>query len=869
VTVDFSQFGAASPVTAVQTPAGSNLWTASYVIVAGTIDGRVGNVSVTATNDVGSTTTADTTNATVDNVAPAVQITAVTPDPRDALVDEVTVAFSEPILGLDLADLSLTRDGGADLLTGSETLSTVDNITWTLGGLAAHTASGAGGPGGFAAFNDHAPAAGATHANATTYATNGTPSGTLKDIASGGAVGAMLTVTQAGANLASGSTNPASGTPAYQMFHGFVDFSGVTGASIELEAVNNDYYLHTFSALDTGSAATYNFHGTAVRGNSSYTRRWTKVTLVGAASAAPDHTPGNGVLVLSNTEVALWTGYNSAASQGFVAGWKDIDPGPDGQFAVRSEQYTGAIPAAIDAGGWANDVKGYALAGVRLEAVVPSEPIPGEYVLALQAAGAGIQDAAGNPLAAGASETFTIDTQPPTAAIGPVAPDPRITPVETVAITFDEPVTGFDLTDLALTRDGGANLLTGEQTLTTADSRTWTLGNLGGLTTARGSYGLVLTAAGSGIQDLLGHALTGDASESWLTAPGYVLGTGGKDVIRIVCNAFGAAKVDVFVNNDSVPCDTVIRTDVPSWLVAGGEGDDELTVDFTRGSPLPPGPAVGLLFDGASGSDVLHVVDPSGDGAVATATQVIVGDAAHVGFSNVEGCRFELGAGKLTKIGDGVLVLAGNSRYSGATEVLCGTLVVSSADSLPAGGNLTIGSDGTVVLSSGLNVGGAGVAAPSLASPALATPVPDALTANIEQAGGTSSSANSPAAPTLTAAPVQRAGPVAMTMQFQPVIDTMTARSVPFATAGGKAVVSQLPSAAKAAAATESAARPVPAPPTQIKARDAVLQTLTLQSRSGFSWVWALEESWSRKQFPKKNAVALSAVDQALCSLSP
>ncbi|MGL5669626.1 MAG: beta strand repeat-containing protein, partial [Shewanella sp.] len=69
VTVDFSQFGGGASVTASNS---SGTWTAIYTITAGAIDTTNRNVSVTATNSSGSTTTADTTNATVDNIAPTV-----------------------------------------------------------------------------------------------------------------------------------------------------------------------------------------------------------------------------------------------------------------------------------------------------------------------------------------------------------------------------------------------------------------------------------------------------------------------------------------------------------------------------------------------------------------------------------------------------------------------------------------------------------------------------------------------------------------------------------------------------------------------------------------------------------------------------
>ncbi|MFC4875056.1 DUF4347 domain-containing protein [Negadavirga shengliensis] len=70
VTVDFSAFGGGAAVVASNS---GNTWTATYTIVPGAIDGTDLNVSVTATNSNSiSTTTADTSNATVDNVAPTV-----------------------------------------------------------------------------------------------------------------------------------------------------------------------------------------------------------------------------------------------------------------------------------------------------------------------------------------------------------------------------------------------------------------------------------------------------------------------------------------------------------------------------------------------------------------------------------------------------------------------------------------------------------------------------------------------------------------------------------------------------------------------------------------------------------------------------
>src|SRR3569832_1343821 len=69
VTAGFSAFGGGSAVEATNS---SGARAASYTIVSGAIDGTNKNVSVTADNGAGTTTTADTTNLTVDNVAPTV-----------------------------------------------------------------------------------------------------------------------------------------------------------------------------------------------------------------------------------------------------------------------------------------------------------------------------------------------------------------------------------------------------------------------------------------------------------------------------------------------------------------------------------------------------------------------------------------------------------------------------------------------------------------------------------------------------------------------------------------------------------------------------------------------------------------------------
>lgn len=101
-----------------------------------------------------------------------------------------------------------------------------------------------------------------------------------------------------------------------------------------------------------------------------------------------------------------------------------------------------------------------------------------------------------------------------------VTPDPRTTPVQDVAIVFSQPVTGFTVSDLTLTRNGGTNILTSAATLTTVDNVHWTLGNLGGITNFAGNYTLTLPL-NSGIVDDAGNPLAQGASDSFTVTTAY------------------------------------------------------------------------------------------------------------------------------------------------------------------------------------------------------------------------------------------------------------------------------------------------------------------------------------------------------------
>ena len=78
------------------------------------------------------------------------------------------------------------------------------------------------------------------------------------------------------------------------------------------------------------------------------------------------------------------------------------------------------------------------------------------------------------------------DVTPPTADVVNVSPDPRTNGVSAVNVVFSEPVTGFNFSDLTLTRNGSPVTLTASQNPTTSDNITWTIPNLLSLTSTSG-----------------------------------------------------------------------------------------------------------------------------------------------------------------------------------------------------------------------------------------------------------------------------------------------------------------------------------------------------------------------------------------------
>jgi hypothetical protein len=187
-------------------------------------------------------------------------------------------------------------------------------------------------------------------------------------------------------------------------------------------------------------------------------------------------------------------------------------------------------------------------------------------------------------------DSYRVDRTLPTVDIIDVSPKTRSNRVDAITIKFAEAVSGFDIGDLQLTRNGENTPLKGAG-LTTEDGITWTLTNTKKLTNRRGDYSLSITASNAGIFDVVGNPLTANVSDRWTNLisvnaddPGINrLGTKRSDILRGTENADtlrglkgndrieGLDSGDVLIGNSGN--DTLVGSDGQDRM-NGGSGAD-------------------------------------------------------------------------------------------------------------------------------------------------------------------------------------------------------------------------------------------------------------------------------------------------------
>ena len=131
---------------------------------------------------------------------------------------------------------------------------------------------------------------------------------------------------------------------------------------------------------------------------------------------------------------------------------------------------------------------------------------------------------------------------PPVADIVDIAADPRNNAVGTVTINFNEPVTGVDIADFQLTRNGSPVNIAG-LTVTESTSSRYTI-NLTSVTSLEGTYSLTLVAAGADIRDPDGTLMTTNATDSWVND--QTLPTA--DIVNVAMDPRGSAISTIVVN---------------------------------------------------------------------------------------------------------------------------------------------------------------------------------------------------------------------------------------------------------------------------------------------------------------------------------
>jgi hypothetical protein len=98
--------------------------------------------------------------------------------------------------------------------------------------------------------------------------------------------------------------------------------------------------------------------------------------------------------------------------------------------------------------------------------------------------------------------------------------NPKLNVVEGITILFNRPVSGFDISDVSISRDGNPVTLGNGSQLISPDQQTWHLTRLNRAINGPGRYELTIDALSSGIADAAGNPLVDDYSISWTDSRG-------------------------------------------------------------------------------------------------------------------------------------------------------------------------------------------------------------------------------------------------------------------------------------------------------------------------------------------------------------
>jgi uncharacterized repeat protein (TIGR01451 family) len=168
----------------------------------------------------------------------------------------------------------------------------------------------------------------------------------------------------------------------------------------------------------------------------------------------------------------------------------------------------------------------------------------------------------------------------------------------------------------------------------------------------------------------------GFKSSVWQTAfqvvPPEVQGTPGNDVIRLIRNLTNPNIVDVFVNNPGPnPSYSLNLSTITQLHVFSGDGDDQLTLDFSNGDFVSAG---GLFYVGGGHliGDSLIINGGSGnENIILTDSQLVLAGMQPVNYTDNEFFGFDLGSGNNTlRIDHATVLIKNDNAISAGTNVI-------------------------------------------------------------------------------------------------------------------------------------------------------------------------------------------------------
>ncbi|MEE2565079.1 Ig-like domain-containing protein [Hyphobacterium marinum] len=437
---------AAGDLAATSALAPGRVYTAT---ITPTADGPVTvDIAASAATDTAGNTSTAATQFTITKVSdatpPTVSLTTSANSPVNGPFS-VTATFSEDVTGFDGADLQITNGAASNLQMTSASVYTATITPAADGNVVIAIPAGAAQDG---AGNNSLAATPVTIVNDQTAPT---------------------------VTLSSGATDPVSG--AFTLTATFSE--AVTGFAL------NDF------TVGNGAASNFNAASGTVYSATITPAADGPVTIDVAAGAAND-TAGNG-----NTAAAQFSITNDGTAPGVVLTSASPDP-VSGAFtltATFTESVTGFEVSDFTVGNGAASNFNAASGTVYTATITPAAD--GQVTVDVAAGAAA--DAAGNGNTAATQFTITNDATPPAPTI--TLPGTQVEGAFTVTITFSEDVTGFDVSDLAVT-NGAASGFTSTNARTY--SATITPDTVGQLTIA---------LAANAAQDGAGNASTA-ASES-------------------------------------------------------------------------------------------------------------------------------------------------------------------------------------------------------------------------------------------------------------------------------------------------------------------------------------------------------------------